>query len=119
MAEYPCGICQTEVTDDDSSILSCLCDKWHHTIYVNVTNANYEKLKVDPNPWLCPTCAEEIPFLALANKDVKNLISNGFPKKSEKFLNKKKRNKVEKPLWMDICAKFQVDILKNGYVFPF
>ena len=82
MAEYPCGICQTEVADDDSSILSCLYDKWHHTIYVNVTNANYEKLKVDPNPWLCPTCAEEIPFLALANKDIKNLISNGFPKKS-------------------------------------
>ena len=81
MAEYPCGTCQTEVSDDDSSILCDLCDKWHHSICVNETNANYEKLKVDPNPCLCLTCAKEIPFLALANKDIKSLISNNFPKK--------------------------------------
>ena len=82
MAEYPCGTCQTEVADNDNSILCDLCDKWHHTICVNVSNANYEKLKVDPNPWLCPTCAEEIPFFDLANKDLKNLLSNSFPEKS-------------------------------------
>ena len=48
----------------------------------NVTNVNYKKLEVDFNPWLCPTCAEEIPFFALAIKDLKNLISNIFPQKS-------------------------------------
>ena len=47
-----------------------------------MSNGNYEKLKIDPNPWLCPTCAEEIPFFALANKDFKNLLSNSFPRKS-------------------------------------
>ena len=81
MAEYPCGTSQTEVSDNDISILYDLCDKWHHTTCVNVTNAYQEKLKVDPNPWLFQTCAKEIPFFALANKDLKNLLSNSFPKK--------------------------------------
>ena len=48
----------------------------------NVTNVNYKKLEVDFNSWLCPTCAEEIPFFALAIKDLKNLLSNIFPQKS-------------------------------------
>ena len=82
MVHYPCGTCQTKVTDNDNSILCDLCEKWHHTICVNVSNINYEKFKVDPNPWLCPTCAEEIPFFDLANKDLKNLLSNSFPEKS-------------------------------------
>ena len=47
-----------------------------------MSNANYEKLKVDPNSWLYLTCAEEIPSFALINKDLKNLLSNSFPKKS-------------------------------------
>ena len=68
MVEYLYGTCQTEVADNGNSILCSLYDKWHHTICVNVSNANYEKLKVDPNPWLCPTCAEEIPFFDLAKK---------------------------------------------------
>ena len=63
MAEYPCETCQTEFTDNDKSILCDLCDRWHHTSCVNVANANYENLKVDHNPWLCPTCAEEITSL--------------------------------------------------------
>ena len=54
---------------------------WDHTICVHVSNANYEKLKVDPNPWIFPTCFEEIPFFDLANKDLKNLLSNSFPGK--------------------------------------
>ena len=82
MAEYPCGTCQTEDTDNDISILCDVCDKWHHVVCVDVINANYEKLEVDHSPWLCPTCAEEIPFFDLANKDLKNLLSNSFPKKS-------------------------------------
>ena len=76
MAEYPCGASQTEVADNDNSILCDLCDKWHHIICVNVSNANYEKLKVDPKPWLCPTCTEKLPFFALPNKDLKNLLLN-------------------------------------------
>ena len=47
-----------------------------------MSNANYEKLKVDPNPWLYLTYAEEIPSFTLINKDLKNLLSNSFPKKS-------------------------------------
>ena len=39
MAEYPCGTSQTEVSDNDISILYDLCDKWHHITCVNVTNA--------------------------------------------------------------------------------
>ena len=39
MAEYPCGTSQTEVSDNDISILYDLCEKWHHTTCVNVTNA--------------------------------------------------------------------------------
>ena len=74
MWEYPCRTYQAEVADNDKSILCDLCDKWHHTIYVNVSNANYEKLKVNTNPWLCPTCAEDIPFFDLANKYFKNQI---------------------------------------------
>ena len=50
MAEYPCRICKTEVTDNDNSILCDLCDNRHHTICVDVSNANYEQLNVDPNP---------------------------------------------------------------------
>ena len=34
------------------------------------------------NPWFCLTCAEEIPFFALVNKDLKNLLSKSFTKKS-------------------------------------
>ena len=74
MAEYLCGTCKTEVADNDNSTLCDLCDNWHHTICVDVSNANYEKLKVDSNHWPCPTCAEEIPFFALTNKDINNLI---------------------------------------------
>ena len=81
MAEYLCGTCQTEVGDSVNLILCDLCDKWHCTICVDLTNANYEKLKVNRNPWFCPMCAEEIPFFALANKDLKNLLSNSFLKK--------------------------------------
>ena len=82
MAEYLCGTYQTEVADNGNSILCDLCDKWHHTICAEVSYAKYEKLKVDLNPWLCLTCAEEISFFALANKDRKNLLSNIFMKKS-------------------------------------
>ena len=82
MAEYLCGTCQTEVADNDNSTLCDLCDNWHHTICVDVSTANYEKLKVDSNHWPCPTCAEEIPFFALTNKDINNLLSNSFPKLS-------------------------------------
>ena len=66
MAEYPCGTSQTEVEDNDNSIMCDLCDKWHHTIYVDVTNTSYEKLKLDPKLWFFPTFAKEIPFFALA-----------------------------------------------------
>ena len=79
---YPYVTCQTDVADNDNSILCDLCDKRHHTICVNVSNTNYEKLKVDLNPWLCSTCAEEITFFDLAKKDLKNLLSNIFPEKS-------------------------------------
>ena len=48
MAEYPCGKCQTEVADNDNSVLRDLYDNWHHTICADVSNGNYEKLKVDP-----------------------------------------------------------------------
>ena len=82
MAEYPCGTCQTEVADYDNSIMCDLCDNWHQTICVDVSYANYEKLKIDPNPWLCPLCAEEIPFFALTNNALKNLLQNSFPKTS-------------------------------------
>ena len=80
MKEYPCETCQIEVADNDNSILCNLCDKWHHTICVDVIYANYEKLKVG-----LKTLGFSLRVLkkyGLAMKDHKNLLSNGFPKKS-------------------------------------
>ena len=82
MTEYPCGACQTEVVGNNNSIICDLCDKWHHTICVDANDGHYEKHKIDPNSWLFPTFPEEIPFFVLAKKDLKNLLSNIFLKKS-------------------------------------
>ena len=91
---------------------------------VSVTNANYEELKVDSNPWLFQMLAEEIDFVALANKDLRNLVSKSFPKKSflknvdqkakihlEKF---KELNQVLNETEKNIrCYYFQIDKFKK------
>ena len=65
MTEYPSGTCQTEDADNGNSIQCDLCDKWYHTICVDVSDTHYEKLKVDPNPWFNSMCAKEIPFFVI------------------------------------------------------
>ena len=63
MAEYPCGTCYTQLTDNDSSILCNLCNKWHHSICVDVTNANYEKLEEDLTPGFARHVLKKYPSL--------------------------------------------------------
>ena len=40
MTEYPSGTCQTEDADNGNSIQCDLCDKWHHTICVDVSDTH-------------------------------------------------------------------------------
>ncbi|KAJ8391629.1 hypothetical protein AAFF_G00087700 [Aldrovandia affinis] len=58
---YPCGICLSEVNDDQEAILcEASCQKWFHRICTGMTETAYNLLTAEASAvWGCDTCMEE------------------------------------------------------------
>ncbi|KAJ8272392.1 hypothetical protein COCON_G00112510 [Conger conger] len=58
---YPCGICLSEVNDDQEAILcEASCQKWFHRICTGMTETAYNLLTAEVSAvWGCDTCMEE------------------------------------------------------------
>ena len=76
---YSCETCKIEVKNKDESVQCDLCDKWNHVFCVDISSAEYEKLKLSRLPWYCPICAKEIPFSSLSNKEFNIFLSRNPP----------------------------------------
>ena len=58
--QYSCRTCKSEVKNEDESVQCDLCNKWNHVFCVDISSAEYEKLKLSTLPWYCPICAKEV-----------------------------------------------------------
>ncbi|XP_028812920.1 pygopus homolog 1 [Denticeps clupeoides] len=58
---YPCGICLSEVNDDQEAILcDASCQKWFHRVCTGMTETAYNLLAAEASAvWGCDTCMEE------------------------------------------------------------
>ena len=87
---YPCGTCKIEVKNEDESVQCDLCDKWSHAFCVDISSAEYEKLKISTLPWYCPICAKEMPFSSLSNREFNIFLSRNHPHPSAQAVPSKK-----------------------------
>ena len=67
--QFSCGRCKIEVENENELVQCELCDKWNHVFCVDISSAEYEKLKPSARPWCCPKCANEMPYSSLSNKE--------------------------------------------------
>ena len=65
---------------------------------VDISSAEYEKLKVSTLPWYCPICAKEIPVSSLSNKEFNILLSRNLPHPSTLAVPSKKIGKHTKEI---------------------
>ncbi|KAL7870213.1 hypothetical protein SRHO_G00077100 [Serrasalmus rhombeus] len=58
---YPCGICLSEVNDDQEAILcEASCQKWFHRVCTGMTETAYNLLTAEMDAvWGCDSCMEE------------------------------------------------------------
>ncbi|XP_016303603.1 pygopus homolog 1-like [Sinocyclocheilus anshuiensis] len=58
---YPCGICLSEVNDDQEAILcEASCQKWFHRVCTGMTETAYNLLTAETSAvWGCDTCVED------------------------------------------------------------
>lgn len=56
--DYPCGICQSEVEENDNALLCDTCNLWCHTNCCGMSNQNYDLLcnKSKSFSWICFQC---------------------------------------------------------------
>ena len=95
--QYSCGTCKIEVKNNKGeSVQYDLCDKCNHVFCVNVSSAEYEKLKVSTLPWYCPICAKEMPFSILSNKEFNTFLSRNPSHPSAQAVPSKKIEKTYK-----------------------
>ncbi|KAL0167507.1 hypothetical protein M9458_035729, partial [Cirrhinus mrigala] len=58
---YPCGICLSEVNDDQEAILcEASCQKWFHRVCTGMTETAYNLLTAETSAvWCCDACMED------------------------------------------------------------
>ncbi|KAA0715263.1 Pygopus -like protein 1 [Triplophysa tibetana] len=58
---YPCGICLSEVNDDQEAILcEASCQKWFHRVCTGMTETAYNLLTAETSAvWVCDACMED------------------------------------------------------------
>ena len=75
----PCGVCHKNVNNNHNSFQCDLCNYWVH-IRCNYLNKNdYNKLKKDPNPFLCINCIKDsLPFSNITDNELVPLLTKGI-----------------------------------------
>ena len=63
---------------------------WTMFFCVDISSAEYEKLKPITMPWYCPICANEMPFSSLSNKEFNILLPRNPPHPSAQVVPSKK-----------------------------
>ena len=58
--DFPCGICDEEVKDEDEGIqCESGCEKWYHRQCAGMSKLAYDLLTREDNAeWACDTCIE-------------------------------------------------------------
>ena len=67
-------------------------------ICVDISSAEYEKLKFSTLPWYCPICTKEMPFSSLSNKEFDIFLSRHPLHHSAQAIPSKKIDKCTKEI---------------------
>lgn len=75
---YPCGICLSEVNDDQEAILcEASCQKWFHRVCTGMTETAYNLLTAETSAvWGCDACMEDKGAQLLKTREASGTITS-------------------------------------------
>ena len=53
---YNCRVCEEKVKETEKGICCDVCEYWHHTKCLNMSDTNYKVYRKDSIQWVCQTC---------------------------------------------------------------
>ena len=76
--KFPCGICNKSVKNNHKVIQCDSCDLWIHIVCNDISDAEYECLKTEDDPWYCLVCflkynLNNVPFTRCDNSELNNI----------------------------------------------
>ena len=76
--KFPCGICNKSVKNNHKAIQCDSCDLWIHIVCNDISDAEYECLKTEDDPWYCLVCflkynLNNVPFTRCDNSELNNV----------------------------------------------
>ena len=78
---FPCKICENNVTYCNEAMQCDLCDSWVHIKCNDLNYIDYKFLQNSNDPWFCISrCSEIFPFNTVKNKNSNFYDNNSKPK---------------------------------------
>ena len=76
--KFPCGICNKSLKNNHKTIQCDSCDLWIHIVCNDISDAEYECLKTEYDPWYCLVCflkynLNNVPFTRCDNSELNNV----------------------------------------------
>ena len=76
--KFPCGICNKSVENNHKAIHCDSCDLWIHIVCNDISDAEYECLKTEDDPWYCLVSflkynLNNVPFTRCDNSELNNI----------------------------------------------